>query len=571
MDSKRKKSGPPRLFSQWRTKALFIVFLLVSAVILNRLYSLQIIQGDYYSALARGKDVKIEDVPPRGNIYFQDKAGEGRFLAATNKEVPLVYANPKNIDDEEHVLNTLAGIIDIEQEKDTILARLLDKTRSYALIKRNLSEHEAGIITELELEGVYVKYESVRIYPAEAVGSHVLGFLGFSGDKRIGQYGAEEFHENTLSGNSSGTFSLEGLFSNSIFNDSPSDVELSIDYGIQFVVEKKLAETVERLGAASGTAIFMDPKTGAIISMANFPEFNPNTYNEVEDISIFDNPAVQGTYEPGSAFKPITVAAGLDAGVITPQTTYDDTGKVHIGGYTIENFDKKSRGQQTMTQALENSLNTGMVFIQQSLGKKKFREYVEAFQMDNYTGIDLPGEDKGSMANIKNTNIDINYATASFGQGLSLTPLRLLTAISAIANNGVMMKPYITEKIKKGPLEIVTKPEEIARPISSVTASKVTAMMVSTVKNGYDKKVSVPGYTLAGKTGTAQVPNEDGSGYSDKTIHTFVGFAPAYDPKFVGIIRMDGVKGINFASDSIAPLFGDIASFVLQYYQIPPQ
>ena len=522
-------------------------------------------------ALALGRDVKAEIAPSRGNIYFQDKAGESHFLAATNKEVPLVYANPGEIDDEERILNTLAGIVDIEEEKDTVLSRLLDKNRSYALIKRNISEHEADIIIKLELKGVYVKYESTRIYPAEAVASHVLGFLGFSGDKRVGQYGTEEFHEDTLSGNLSGNFTLKSLFSDSIFKDSPSDVELTVDYGIQFVVEKKLAETVERLGASSGTAIFMDPKTGAIIAMANFPEFNPNTYGEVKDVGIFSNRAMQGAYEPGSAFKPITVAAGLDAGVITPETIYNDTGRVQIGTYTIQNFDKSSRGQQTMTQALENSLNTGMVFIQESLGKKKFREYVEAFQIDNYTGIDLPGENRGSVANIKNTNIDINYATASFGQGLSLTPLRLLTAISAIANNGVMMKPYITEKIKKGPLEIVTKPEEIARPISSITASKVTAMMVSTVKNGYDKKVSVPGYTVAGKTGTAQVPDKDGSGYSDDTIHTFVGFAPAYDPKFVGIIRVDNVRGINFASDSIAPVFGDMASFILQYYQVPPQ
>ncbi|MEX2145212.1 MAG: penicillin-binding protein 2 [Candidatus Spechtbacterales bacterium] len=572
MDEKRKKTGFLRSLSQWRTKALFIVFLIISVAMLNRLYFLQIVRGDYYSALALGQNIKVENLPPRGNIYFQDKAGESRFLAAANKEVPFIYANPAEIEDEENVLSILEGFIEFEEkERGVILSRLFNKSSSYALIKKNITEEQAKTITELKIKGVYVKYESTRLYPAGQIASHVLGFLGFEGDKRTGQYGVEESYEAILSGNPTNKFSLTGLFSDSVFENSPSDIELTIDYGAQFVVEKKLAELVSKLSADSATAIFMDPKTGAIIVMANYPEFDPNTYNKTEDLSIFNNLAVQSVFEPGSSFKPITISAAMDGGAVTSQTTYEDTGSVSLSGYTIRNSDNQAHGIQTMTQVLEKSLNTGVIFAQQELGKKGFREYLENFGLDEKTQIDLPGEAENNMDNIKNTNRDINFATASFGQGISLTPMRLLASISAIANNGVIMKPYVVKRITNGVRYADTEPKEMANPISSMTASRLTTMMVSVVDNGFGSKAAVPGYSIAGKTGTAQVPDKEGSGYSSDTIHSFVGFAPAYNPQFAGIIKVDNPRGINFAADSIAPVFGELASFLLQYYKIPPQ
>ena len=203
--------------------------------------------------------------------------------------------------------------------------------------------------------------------------------------------------------------------------------------------------------------------------------------------------------------------------------------------------------------------------------KKKFREYLEGFELDEPTGIDLPGEVPGNIENVKNTNRDINFATASFGQGISFSPLRFLASMGAIANEGKIMRPYIVKSINYKEKTIDTKSEVMAQPISAITASRVTAMMVSVVENGYGEKAQVPGYTVAGKTGTAQVPNEDGAGYSDKTIHSFVGFAPAYNPKFIGIVKLDNPQGINFSADSVTPVFGDMASFILQYYKIPPQ
>ncbi|MEX0877727.1 MAG: penicillin-binding protein 2 [Candidatus Spechtbacterales bacterium] len=567
---KGKTSTVDTLSLNWRIYTLFLIFTLISAGLLFRLYDLQIVKGKYYTALARGQGVDVETNIPRGEIYFQDNAGEGVYIAAANKELFVAYADPKEVSDERLVLDKVSEAVIVPTEDEIkILERLQNKNSSYALIARNLTEEQSTKLREMKLPGVYTRVELLRYYPAGEVAAHVLGFLGFSGSDRTGQYGVEEYYNPLLAGSAQNNSLLGNLFS--FGGENSTDVELTIDYGIQFVVEKKLEEVVNRYDAVSGTAIFMDPKTGAVIAMANFPDYNPNTYNEIEDIHVLHNNAVQSVYELGSVFKPITLAAAMDGVVITPQTTYVDTGKVELSGYTIRNSDLKAHEEQTMTQVMEKSLNTGVVYAQQELGKKKFREYLENFQLHKKTGIDLPGEVEGNIKNIQNTNRDINFATASFGQGISLSPIRFLSSISAIANGGVMMKPYVVKKIVTENGSRDTVPEEAGRPISAMTASRITAMMVSAVDNGYGSKAAVPGYSMAGKTGTAQIPNEGSAGYSSKTLHSFVGFVPAYDPKFIGIIIMNDPKGIRFSSDSVAPTFRDISSFILQYYKVPPK
>lgn len=575
MGNKKNKPGKGRsskvsaLVSNWRIHTLFIIFVFVGFGLLARLYQLQIVNGKYYTALARGQGVDIETTIPRGEIYFQDNAGESRYIAAANKELYLVYADPKDVLDEFAVLEKVSEVAVIRSEdKENILRRLENKDSSYAPIVNDLTKEQAEKIADMNLPGVYTRIELSRYYPAGSVGAHVLGFLGFSGSDRAGQYGIEEYYEPLLSGNARNDSLLGNLFSTGI--DSSADIELTIDYGVQFVVEKKLEELVDRLDAEAGTAIFMNPATGAILAMANYPDYDPNLYNEVADIKILHNNAIQSVYELGSVFKPITIAAAIDGGVITPQTTYTDTGSVRIGSYTIKNSDGQAHEEQTMTEVLEKSLNTGVIFAQQELGKKKFRDYLENFQLDEKTGVDMPGELAGNIQNIQNTNSDINFATASFGQGISFSPLRFLSSISAIANDGVIMRPYIVKKIITAGGNKETEPEELASPISAMTASRVTAMMVSVVDNGFGSKAAVPGYALAGKTGTAQVSKDDGAGYSDKTIHSFVGFAPAYDPKFIGIVTINNPKGIRFSSDSVAPVFGEMSSFILQYYKVHP-
>jgi cell division protein FtsI/penicillin-binding protein 2 len=266
---------------------------------------------------------------------------------------------------------------------------------------------------------------------------------------------------------------------------------------------------------------------------------------------------VQEVYEPGSIFKIVTMAAGIDSGKITPQTTYYDKGSIVIDGYTIENWDHKSHGTMTMTGVIEKSLNTGSIFAMQKMGKKTFWDYIERFGFNEKTGIDLPGERLSDTKNLKNGG-SANYATASFGSGIAIAPIRLWASIASIANKGVIMKPHIVR----------AEPMEIGRSVSEETARKVTDMLVSAVDNG--KLATINGYTVAGKTGTAFIPDLENGGYTEDVINTYIGFAPASNPKFMVLLRMDKAEGAPLAGQTIIPAFRELADFILRYYEVPP-
>ncbi|OHA49292.1 MAG: hypothetical protein A3B75_02375 [Candidatus Terrybacteria bacterium RIFCSPHIGHO2_02_FULL_43_14] len=314
----------------------------------------------------------------------------------------------------------------------------------------------------------------------------------------------------------------------------------------------------------------MDPITGAVRAMASYPNFNLNNYSEVEDAGVYANPAVSHIFEPGSVFKPITLAAGLDSKAITPSTTFENTGSVKIGNYTISNVVQEAIGTRTMTETLEESLNTGAIFAEQKTGDETFKKYVQDFGFDEKTGIDLFAETQGNIANLSE-NRPINFATASFGQGIAVTPIAMANAISAIANNGQLMRPYVVQVIRHANgQEEKTVPKVIRKILSQRTVTDLTAMMVSVVRNGTGKRAQIEGYTIAGKTGTAQVANSDRRGYSDKDIHTFAGFFPAFDPKVLIFIKLDDPKGVRYAEGSAVPLFKEIAQYLITYYSIPP-
>jgi cell division protein FtsI/penicillin-binding protein 2 len=274
-------------------------------------------------------------------------------------------------------------------------------------------------------------------------------------------------------------------------------------------------------------------------------------------MSDFVNPAIQGVYEPGSVFKLITMSAAIDSGSVTPDTTYVDVGSLTIDGRTIQNWDHKSHGTLTMTEVIEQSINTGTVFAAKKTGKDNFLNYIERFGFMGKTGIDLPGEAVGSTKLLVGGR-DINYATASYGQGISVSPISMLTAVNAIANNGVMMAPHIVKK----------EPEKIGDPISGESAKKITDMMVSAVVKNV--LADIKGYNVAGKTGTAMVPDFVRGGYKDTYINTYVGFAPAYDPEFSILIRVDEPEGNPLAGASVVPAFKELAEFMLSYYGVAP-
>lgn len=564
----------------WRFYTLVFFIGLIFAAIIFRLFSLQIVKHSFYKTLASSQHQTFQTIYPlRGEIFMRDRytdidSRSLLFPVAINKDWQMVYAVPKDIEEKEETVKKLSPFLGIDEE--ILKERISKPDDPYEPLKNKVDEETAQEIQALGLEGIYLRTENWRYFPANELACHLTGFVGFEDDRKIGRYGIEEYYEKELAGKLGYIEAKKDSFGQLISvgdkvlqeAEDGADLILTIDPNIQFFVEKKLNETVSQLQASSGTIIVMEVKTGAIKAMANWPSFDLNKYNEVKNISIFLNSAIHDLFEPGSIFKPITMAGALDKEVITPQTTYEDKGQLKIGGYTIRNAHEEPEGIQTMVQVLEKSINTGAVFVQQKLGKDDFKKYVEKFGFADETGIDLKGEAKGNLSNLK-TKRDLEYATASFGQGIAITPIQLINALSAIANDGVLLRPFMVEKIifNDGQEELI-KPKKIRRVISSDTASRLTAMLVSVVKNGYGKKARVSGYLVAGKTGTAQIP--EAGGYSEETIHSFGGYFPAYDARFALLVKIDKVKGINFAADSVAPVFSQIAEYILNYYEIPP-
>jgi cell division protein FtsI/penicillin-binding protein 2 len=617
---------------------LAIIFLLVGMV-LAKLYSLQILKYDWYVALASDQhQVYAQLTPERGQILIQDSPGENNnklYPIAINKDSALVYAVPKKIKDPEGLAEKLYEIFnqaEVEREVDKILAedkyfspeetkklssrgvkareefkkikreaeinlrkkqiisdylKKLNKPGDpYEPIKHKVEEETLKKIQELNIDGLNYIMEKERYYPDHELGAHLLGFVGYRGKKKSGQYGLEGFFDEELTGHY-GSVRAEKAANGEIIiingreYNKPQDgsnLILTINRSIQFEVCRRLKESVQRHGANGGTVIVMNPKSGAILAMCSWPSYDPNNYNKVESIESYNNPAIFEAYEPGSIFKVITMAAGLDQGGITPQTTYEDKGFVIVSGWPkpIKNSDYETHGgygQVDMVTVLSRSLNTGAIFVEQKIGTKTFAEYVKKFGFGQKTGIELETEGISNIKNLERKRIrPIEAATASFGQGITATPLQIVTAYAAIANGGILMKPYLVAEIvsPKGQRQ-KTQPKQIRRVIKEKTALLLAGMMVNVIDDGHAKRAAVKGYYVAGKTGTAQVPDREKGGYSDRTIHTFVGFAPIEEPRFVMLVKLDNPKDVRFAASSAAPLFGQLAEFILNYYQVPKE
>lgn len=443
--------------------------------------------------------------------------------------------------------------------------------------------NKGGSKTALKIDGIAFMMKKHRFYPEKNIGSHILGFVGHDNDEWHGQYGLEGFFDDELYGKSGSIKTEKSAGGNLIIiNDreynkpqNGDDLILTINKAIQFTACQKLNEAVLRHGADSGSIIIMEPKTGAILAMCSSPDYDPNNYKDVSDIKIYNNEAIFSQYEPGSIFKAITMAAALDQEKVSPDTTFEDTGVVKIANYEIKNSDLKAHGIVTMTEVLEESLNVGAIFAMRKTGEEIFGQYVKNFGFGEKVGIELETESQGDIKNLigEERNKELNAATASFGQGIAVTPLQMVAAFGAIANGGILMKPYLVkELVKIDGSKITTQPKEIRRVISERASMLLGGMLVNVVENGHGKRAGVKGYFVAGKTGTAQVPRKDKKGYEPNAhIGSFAGFAPADDPRFVMLVRIDRPRDVEWAESSAAPLFGEIAEFLLNYFEVPKE
>lgn len=498
-----------------------------------RLFAVGWQQHSWYAQTADAQVNGISNVLMRGKIYLTNGAEE--YLIATNKKFRAL--NGRKITDAR--------------------AEELAASRSADL----------GYVTD-------------RFYPAGALAADTVGFLGYDQNGRVGQYGIEAAYDRELSGRSSVTplvrwdigTQLKRLFgmdtpSESSVNDAPHDIELTLDKNIQSYANDVLARVLKTYSAASGVLIVQEPTTGRILALADSPTFDPNEYGTAPTINFLNSALLP--FEPGSSFKPFTMAMGLDLKQVTPNTTFDDTGDVVIDGYTIKNFNEGHFGRISMTKVLEKSVNTGVMWVQGKVGNDAFRDYAISMGFGQRTGIDLPGESSGDLDNLYSGR-RINFLTASFGQGITVTPLQLINGYSAIANGGKLMKPYVVAAIRdQQGKRVETQPEVAATPFSEKTAATLRTMLTSVVDNGFDK-ARIPRYDVAGKTGTAQIASPQGGYLEHQYNHSFVGFAPASNPKFVILIKMEKPQGITFAADSLSPAFKDMASFLLNYLEIPP-
>jgi len=574
---------------RWRILFLIIIVFVIGSGVLARLFSLQILQYDDYIKVAEGQHGFYKTLyPHRGEIFMQDlsvskRNSENAYCSlAINKDFEEIYIVPKkiqklSIEDQEKLANELSLLLNLD--KEIILQRINKKDDPYEPLIKKANYEIVDKIKSLNIDGLETSLKEWRYYPNNELASHLIGFVGITEQGNAGQYGLESYYENELKGKKG---LLEGEKDTSGYripflshNLEPakdgSKLILTIDQNIQFKAEKELSKAIEQYSAESGSIIIMDPKSGAILAMANLPSFNPNEYNRVENINVFLNSSIQKLYEPGSVFKPITMAIGLDTNKINPNTIYEDKGMINVGGSIVGNVDGKTYGEQTMTQVLEKSLNTGAYFVQKQVGRKHFQDYMQRFNLNKLTGIDLIGEVNGDISNAF-TRYDIDLATIAFGQGIAITPIELVVAIGAIANEGKIMRPFVVDKIiNSDGTEKSTEPEIRGNAISSESAKELTKMMINVTENGSGRLAKVDNYNIAVKTGTAQIPDFEKGGYTEDVIHSFIGFAPAFNPEFIMLIKLDKPHGLRFAASTCGPIFKRISEYLFNYLEIPPQ
>lgn len=497
----------------------------------------------------------------RGLIY--DRHGEVLAVNMLDYEIGI---SPNLVADARETARELAEALDKNYLE---IFDLINQSVPWVQLARPVSAEVARQVELLDIGGVTIERIPRRSYPQGTLASHLLGFVNLD---LQGHYGVEGYYQQQLAGRV-----RDRQISNIPFDvpqsgweeDHGRDIILTIDRDLQFVAEAELQQAITETGAQRGTIIIMNPRNGDILALANLPSYDPNAYYEIDDPRLLNNPAISQQYEPGSVMKVLTVAAGLEMGIVTPESTYYDNGRMDVGGVSIFNWDREAHGTVDVTQILVQSLNVGAATLSTSMGPNNFYHMMHEFGIGQPTGIDLEGEIAGTMHVPGDPDwSDSQLGTNSFGQGLAVTPLQMITAINAVANGGLMMQPHVVLEIRDGSEIFTSQPTALGRPISAETARMVTDMMVAAVRDGIDS-ASIVGYTIAGKSGTAEIPSPVGY-ESSAWIMSFVGFFPADDPQVSVFIKLDRPTSGRWASEVVAPIFQRIAEQLVILLEIPP-
>ena len=550
-----------------KLKIIFLFFLSIYITIVIRLFYIQVINPKKYTSDLYLKNKKL--YPERGKIY--DRNGHPLVL---NENSYLLYIEPKQVKDKYELFKQLSQQLKIDEAS---LEAKFDPSKYYIAIKSGIDDQTKKNIDRLNLKGIGYEYQMERYYPEASLSSHLLGFVGKNDiNEDVGYFGIEGFYDKDLSGMTGFLQSERDLTDRPIFVGIQKRVEpengrnlyLTIDKTVQEITKNILKDGLERYQAKQGCVITANPQTMEILGFVCLPDFDQKNYSKFTE-EFFRNPGITELYEPGSTFKPLIVAASLQEKKIKPLDVFDETGPVSIGEYTIKTWNDKYGGKSTITQILERSSNVGMVWIGDKLGRKKTYQYLKDYGFGTLTNIDLQGEASGYIKPMSDW-YDIDFATVSFGQGIAVTPIQMVKAFSSIINGGKVLKPQMVKQIEYKNDKIDIKPKIEKKILSETTSEIIRKMLVSTVENGEHQWDIPQGYSIGGKTGTAQIAI---SGHYDpsKTVASFIGFFPSHQPKIISLVMLKEPKSSQWGSETAAPLFFEIAKELIVYYNIVPE
>ena len=554
-----------------RIRLLVIFFFACFLAIIGKLFYWQVINREYLLALADNQhNVSLGIPASRGKIFSSDN-----FPLVLNQKSYTLFVDPQGLKiSPDDLVQKIKSIV--KKEQFDLLA-IANKNLRRVVLAKNLDSGVKEELEKLKIEGLDFEEKEKRFYPESSMSAHLLGFVGENekGDEK-GYFGLEGYYNHELEGKSGGRFFEQDalgrpvpLSEESIEKPIPGrSLVLNLDRPLQFLAEKRLQEGIKKYSASSGLVVIMDPKTGGILSMASFPAYDQSAYY-LYDSELYRNPVISSSFEPGSIFKVIVMAAGIDSGRIKVDDICDNCGgPKKIGEYTIKTWNEKYYQNSSMTDIIVHSDNVGMVYAGQKLGVEKLCDYLKNFGFGQKTGIDLQGEITPELRG-RNDWREIDLATASFGQGIAVTPIQILAAVSAIANKGELYQPQVVNKILEDSHVVQIRPVRKSKPISAETAKIVTEMMVQAVEKGEAKWARPQGWRIAGKTGTAQIPI---AGHYDpeKTVASFIGFAPADSPAFVMLVALNEPKTSPWGSETAAPLWFEIAKDIFKLWRITP-